>query len=435
VSFLRGRGFEVIVEDNRPPVAENQPDETLALAATGSQRRLFDALAREPLGQIQVRGDRHSLECIGNICRSFPMATILIVAAGERRCGWIRRELSRMLRRPVDLVRSGSVFPHNPVIVSTSRQIGIYGPGKVNILVVVDAAEMAGKRMTDYLTMQVPVFPRRYALVHRCRRLSDGERLAVEAVTGPLIHGLEKAPALVRVLTCRALAFPKVKAPDPLQYRRLNIWHHRERNELIARTARAVAGHDLKTLWELGLFLEAPDESWLRSAKRPSIYILVESLEHARELHELLPDWAVVAHREPHVDTAPDQAIITCAWALKRRPQPDVLLRAGDEPHRKQFPGHRELLAVIHPAGDHDAGRQYVIDFDDHIDQTGRPALGHRDSHRNPLKYADAKLSSHPGTRTASTVPGETRDGISTSQTTEHAINIIKEVNPANPPG
>lgn len=149
----------------------------------------------------------------------------------------------------------------------------------------------------------------------------------------------------VRVVICDGppLAPPAAESavPAALDRKRITIWQNEARNGLIAEIAEASAERRIEPLWENGLLLD--DAEFPIAEPGPGwVAVLVESLEHARALSSLLPDWAVLAG-------TPDAAIgdlgmegqyrsiITVVRAYPIVPfAPDVLIVAlgGDWPFR-----------------------------------------------------------------------------------------------------
>ena len=82
------------------------------------------------------------------------------------------------------------------------------------------------------------------------------------------------------------------RLPDePLARKRAGLWHHEERNNAIAAIAVALVRGDLESLWPFGLFLGRQYTPFNIPFLLPGwLAIVVEVLEHARELGKLLPD-------------------------------------------------------------------------------------------------------------------------------------------------
>ncbi len=75
---------------------------------------------------------------------------------------------------------------------------------------------------------------------------------------------------------------------SPYERKQQTIWTNQQRNTQIARIATAVAQHDMKTLWQEGLFLQ---ETTFPPTAVGRICVLVESPEHGLSIEMLLPGW------------------------------------------------------------------------------------------------------------------------------------------------
>jgi len=79
---------------------------------------------------------------------------------------------------------------------------------------------------------------------------------------------------------------------DPWQRKQELIWHNAARNRYIAGIAQALANRDLAVLHRLGLLTDH-NRDVFRQLDCARITVLVEVVEHARELAKLLPSWNV----------------------------------------------------------------------------------------------------------------------------------------------
>lgn len=79
---------------------------------------------------------------------------------------------------------------------------------------------------------------------------------------------------------------PRVRRGDALDWKRKAVWNNACRNDYIALLADALSRRNERQLEQLGVFLTADD-----LARSQSVAILVESVEHGRELHRRLDGW------------------------------------------------------------------------------------------------------------------------------------------------
>lgn len=100
------------------------------------------------------------------------------------------------------------------------------------------------------------------------------------------------APVHVLVLDGPATLCPTSTA-DALERKRQMIWHNSPRNQLVGKVAGAFSNHRIEGLWDAGLLL---DQEKLPSPPPWPLWVavLVESVEHARNISELLPDWRLI---------------------------------------------------------------------------------------------------------------------------------------------
>jgi hypothetical protein len=132
------------------------------------------------------------------------------------------------------------------------------------------------------------------------RELHEVDRACVESMFGPVIYRPGDEHGLDTAITADWLPAPTYAASEPqtqLERKRCFLWRNGSRNGLMAAAARAISEGDSAALKRLGLE-DAAD--WLTSRQaeltpgantRLRIAIVVENLEHVRELSRLLPGW------------------------------------------------------------------------------------------------------------------------------------------------
>ena len=155
------------------------------------------------------------------------------------------------------------------------------------------------------------------------------------------------------------------------------MWHHKERNKLVAAVAEAAVSSDTASLRRLGLRNE--HLAALRHSKDPAVNVLVESPEHGRELLSLLPEWPLLADGSAAINPAshgdtPDTvgpAIVTTAYAAQHVLDPDVVIRATGTPwplRLRDFP----------PSHDDQHTKILIVDFTDGQDPGAAAAAQRR---------------------------------------------------------
>src|SRR5262249_25207173 len=129
---------------------------------------------------------------------------------------------------------------------------------------------------------------RLYGLVPAGLPVGARARLALQATIGPMIS---KAPdprgprAAVTVHWCQPPWSPPAGDGTALERKRRAYWHNDKRNDHVAAAARAFGAGDLNQLWERGLLLRDADSIIaVPGGGAPAVAVLVESVEHGREL-------------------------------------------------------------------------------------------------------------------------------------------------------
>jgi hypothetical protein len=132
------------------------------------------------------------------------------------------------------------------------------------------------------------------------RKLNQIDRAIVESVFGPVLYrpGDEHGESTdISVSWLPAPSYPACQPDSQLDRKREYLWRNAQRNNSIAAAARAIIENDRRTLARLGLddavqWLCGNESGLVRvSAKPLTVAIVVENLEHARELELLLPGW------------------------------------------------------------------------------------------------------------------------------------------------
>jgi hypothetical protein len=352
---LREAGYQVEIEDLREPSPRFVVDEDHVARLGGSQRAIVAAVAREHLGQIEVRGPSDAAKVAARICRAFPRARILLATATKRAAWRLWHHLQPRLHEPIGLRAGNTRHPGGRLLVSTFALLPGDTDGEWDALIVPRGEDAVTESAIHHYRRIV--FPRVYAFVDPHRRPDVHDDLRLVCLAGPVIHTLCPSRVPTRVVLVPGPGRPPRTWGSPLERKRALYWHHKERNELIATLARALVAGDDTVLCRHGL---AADAARRTSTGTPRVAILVESLEHGRRLARLPPGWALSALPtfdgplpQKHPRGAPQ--IVTMSYAAIRRVRADILIRAsgGDGPlDVRGFParagvtGAREALVV-----------------------------------------------------------------------------------------
>jgi hypothetical protein len=343
-AVARRAGYRVDIQDlGEPPRAAPSPE--LVGVIDNEQLDLAESLAGSRRGVIVVRSTQHKLgmvELVARVCTLHPIAIVTKTRREARKFCW---SLGKTLAEPVECCIRGSVRPDARIRVGTINNLDLTVAG---VVVFVDATQILHKDV-----------PRRLMILRRTRIYgllgdhlapSRRERLLIEAYAGPVIGRLGPPGEPPRDVRAAFASWPGKHRPDEplgLIWKRRSIWHNSDRNAAIARLAEALAGGDLATLWTYGLFLDDEDDPG--HGEQEQVIVLVESLEHGRELGRLLPGWRVLGANEARlVDSNehelagpisasqkryPDHVIMTMAFANGLGSlETDVIIRADGTP-------------------------------------------------------------------------------------------------------
>src|SRR5207302_5620389 len=131
-----------------------------------------------------------------------------------------------------------------------------------------------------------------YAFIQPQRRPDRLTQLRLEHVAGPVLYRVKYPRGRVRVVFVPISQCCVTDATTALERKRALYWANQARNERIAVFARAIALPDNAVLSRCGF-----RDSDLRPAyQKPHhrVAVLVETLEHGRQILALLPRWALL---------------------------------------------------------------------------------------------------------------------------------------------
>lgn len=291
-------------------------------------------------GQIIVRDATSAARQIALLGDFFAKANLFIAAATRQRVATLRRLLGQYMLRPL-AVDESQVWAMSPrAHVQTARTFAITNEWDWDVFVFSDVESALARDAIQ--SMADKRWHAMYCFRELGRRLGDGPELHLESLIGPVVYqpGNPLGPrATVQVLTVSFAGCSSGEGSDsdPLHRKRAMIWRHAERNQLIAAIARGFDSGRPAELARLGLDARIVRRS-LRDRRRPEVSILVETLEHARELSQQLPDWelahAAIDDSQPKprfatwLTAVPNRAIGTFVRAERTGLPADVVIRA-----------------------------------------------------------------------------------------------------------
>ena len=382
---LGSMGYEVVITDHRQFPPQGQPDAIVYARSAGSRRRFYAAIAEYPLGRIEARNVKDVVTRIVELYRLFPEAKIVVGVATRKRARGLWWLLTESLGEPVGREWGEARRFKARITISTFAYFNAFDPREVDVLLLPDADEVVGETAKKHIPVLTTQVKRVYAFEPPNHRASDAERLSIEAMAGEVIHRIGNSAAQVQVSACPVTLPLRVNGLEGLERKRRGLWNNARRNALVGRVARAVAARELHKLVHLGVTVAGDVGPWLHQLHRPRVFVLVESLEHARELQKNLTDWAVLSarpaeggeERQAAVAVHPRSGIVTLTYMASHRIAADVLVVADGVNALASCRGFPP------PAGACVNGRVMLVDFQDNFDEQSV-----RDSRRRFREYA-----------------------------------------------
>jgi hypothetical protein len=386
---LEAHGYTLELEDCRRFGASLQPNSQILARATAEERPFLEAVAAEPLGQIEVRGFKDTVRKITRICALFLAARVAVAVATRRQAWAFWQALRTSLRQPVGLVCAGhnrrGVRGGARCVVCTAEFLPVATCKAPDILLLPAAEQTAGNVAGAAIAQVEPLRCHAFVLPGRLPRRTE---LRLEGLAGPRIHTLQQPKENVRVLLV-GLPRGKSVAASALERKRRAYWDNKVRNQRIAGIARAFSVGDQKALRKLlgaagrrmptaGLRM-APMAPMAPMAQMARVAVLVESTEHGRHLLGLLPGAVMVdaaPKKQPESTPPPLQQaaapvpviVTTTAAARGEAPVVDVLVRASGGDSRLNVRGFPATPAPASPKGSADDRELLLVDFDDAFD-------------------------------------------------------------------
>lgn len=203
--------------------------------------------------------------------------------------------------------------------------------------------------------------------------LNEWDRAIMESVFGPVCYrpGDEHGKLTkISVAWLPAAPYPADTVESQLERKRTYFWRNARRNDLIAAAARAICEKHQRSLAGLGLddvavWLAGSEAGLSRvSSRPPTVTIVVENLEHAREFAQRLPDWRLACENN-FTDAAPvieGDTIVTLLLASRTTLMSDVVIFAAGS-------GNAWFSEMGLACSGVTAERMLVLDVDDDCDE------------------------------------------------------------------
>lgn len=276
----RGISYEIIDQRSqaiRPPLDmeafrgvefREQQDVAIALIATAD------------CGMIETSTGWGKSHIIALLCKAYPTLNIVVTTSSTQVVNTLYEYLYKVIPGDVGIMRAGkNTVSGKRVIVTTLKSLPNIDPEKVHLLLV-DEAHAIGDNQAGRDVMKF-CFARRFGFSASPIR-NDGSALLLESIIGPTILKMTYqesvdagmvTPMKYLMLPCRDCppAARNENLPEFLQ-KRLSYWCNRARNGVIRDFVKR-----------------------LKSVYDGQILIVVSTLEHAIQLHMMLP-WFKVAY-------------------------------------------------------------------------------------------------------------------------------------------
>lgn len=305
--LLERDGYEVIATGTTP--APLPAPDLASLRTFGTiDRPLLDFVRHHDRGLIRLGPKVDPTRLIAGVARAYPDATIAVAAARVEDVHRAARGLERHLPRVGRVAADTS--PVEPARVVVGTYLGLGDPAvrieHRDVLFALDVGEATGH--TPRLVIHHASRARTYGLLAHDRQLAprDRDRIAatfgLDALAIPRHGDRERT---VEVITARIIGGPSVTMDlDVAALKREGLWSHPVRNRRVARmVAKVVRGgeHRPGATTSSSTFLEDISATFLESiGHAPRVAVLVEVVEHALTLSELLPGWVLITGSDVH---------------------------------------------------------------------------------------------------------------------------------------
>jgi hypothetical protein len=381
--FFEHLGYDVAVEDMNTESALIGPPCVPYIGQEG-RRQLAFALFSHARGVVRVPTFHAQRDFLDFVVTMWPNKSFRIVSPTRSQANRLADHLTKVLRQPVAYQTRGYSSSDLRVRVGTLGSVDLRG----DIVILLDARQVLGNRMAQALAAYNRA--QLYGLIDDRRPMSRYEQIRVESLIGPVIGSLgvrENPFAGVRVVFAKWTGQDRRDQRFGLEWKRTSIWQNADRNSAIIQIARALTSGDVQRLWAFGLLLDKLPNAPLDTRSR-KVAIVVESVEHARELSPHLPGWRVVQadsteRRKPEwerfAQTPPppspeDHNMIMTQLGFQQSEELDVaaIVRADGTPWPLEYPRFSDSSPSRNKSG------LLVVDFDDFQDATAAKATRSR---------------------------------------------------------
>jgi hypothetical protein len=386
---LTAHGLHVQVNDRRSYAASifASPEPLLSDERPHVQQ-LLQAVSREPRGLLVGRKINHVAEAIAVIARAFLAERVLVPCATIDETRRYAEAIEQHTGEVVGRVQGGTFLaPHRITCATFQMMTTADVPQDWPVVVYPNAVRATGRLAIEGRSRFGHA--RIYGFVPSAELPSARDQLNCEMLAGSVIyrgrHRDEATAVEVHVAIGPQGHAPRVRGRQtPAEIKRSQIWNNERRNRAIADIATGFADSRMELLWQHSLLLGEPALDDQRHP-RDIVVILVDSVEHARQLGRRLPEWPILMSlpedRRGELGLSipvsrmfglPSRSIMTVLEAERAASfAPDVLIYAmgGFEP---------VLPRAFKVSGRTASGQRLIIDLDDAGDRRIRRESGCR---------------------------------------------------------
>lgn len=280
--YLNKKGVDYEYEDLRNPAIRPEPDYSVleGIDLREQQDVALAIVATTDCGIIETSTGWGKSFLISLICKAFPTLNIVVTTSSSTVVATLYEYLCKQLPGQIGyLYARGNTTHGKRVVVTTLKSLSNISPENVH-MVLCDECHNVGATQSGNDMMRF-CFARRFGFSASPVR-NDGSRIVMESLFGPVVLKMTYqesvdagmvTPMKYTMLYCNsAPAICRKEGMPEFLMKRWSYWCNRARNQAIQSFV-----YDTKAVYD------------------GQMLIMVASLEHAIQLHQLLP-WFVVLH-------------------------------------------------------------------------------------------------------------------------------------------
>jgi hypothetical protein len=255
---------------------------------------------------------------VAELCQLEQTAHVLVVVKNDKEA----ESLANTLDQITDRLATWKPYQWRGdpwLLIKSLSSISGCAPMMGQFIVLFDAELALSKTLLQFLG-SAQHSPRIAFATRDVHQLHEVERAALEGLFGPVVYrpGDDGSFGEVFVAWLEPVDGPGTTFGSNSDRKRQQIWANGPRNRLIAGAARALRDGDSVAIAALGLNVAARRLAGHERSDSPTVSVVAENLEHARQLSRLLPGWRVEeAGYSPSQRVLHDRVIVTLLRAQK----------------------------------------------------------------------------------------------------------------------